>query len=284
MDYRTSRARALVGGSAIAVTLLLAPAAAEARGLHVGGQAAVRGKDGGALAQAAAERRAEFVQRLAQGRAAVKAQVAERVAAAPGAHDGKPGPGPTTAGTRPQGGDGALSPGDQAFLATAAQAAKFEVRSGALAVNRGDDCSVRVYGAAMVFEHSLQSLDEHHVAGAVDASLPTDVSAAQAAQLDTLRGLSGAAFDQAYAGLAVTSHQQAESLFATAASSADSPKVRWFAARWLPGIRRHLAHARKLQADVADNGTTTTTRPSTSTTTTWAGTTSTTMNMDHARA
>jgi putative membrane protein len=63
---------------------------------------------------------------------------------------------------------------------------------------------------------------------------------------DKLSTLQGAAFDHAYMAGQVADHEQAVTLFTTAAEDSHDTEVKAFAAKTLPTLQEHLHLARQL--------------------------------------
>ena len=69
------------------------------------------------------------------------------------------------------------------------------------------------------------------------------------ADLATLRGLTGNAFDRRYMQMMVRDHEQAVALFTSAAQS-DDVQVRAYATQTLPVLQAHLTRARNISSKV----------------------------------
>ncbi|HTX25370.1 MAG TPA: DUF4142 domain-containing protein [Steroidobacteraceae bacterium] len=147
----------------------------------------------------------------------------------------------TTAGTSTR-----LDKSDRAFVREAAQANLGEIALGRLAEQNGQDPQVRAFGERMVKDHTQLNDQLTSMAQSLDVTVPTSPSKKDDATLNKLAGLSGAAFDKAYARDMVKDHRMDIRKFEHEAKDARSAQVRQLADSALPTLREHLQLAANL--------------------------------------
>ena len=140
---------------------------------------------------------------------------------------------------------------DQSFVTKASQGGIAEVELGQLALARGQSQAVKAFAQKMVDDHSKANAELATVATAAGASMAAAPSPEQKAVAAKLEGLSGAAFDRAYATQMVDDHEKTVALFEKEAEAGGNAGIKAFAAKTLPTLRTHLEHAKRL----ADAGT-----------------------------
>lgn len=141
---------------------------------------------------------------------------------------------------------------NQDFVTQASSGNSFEVAAGTLAVNKGVNDSVKMYGQHMVTDHGKAAIEMAALASKKGWTIPDSLLQKDKKNLDSLSLLTGAAFDKKFATMMVTSHVQTMNLFQSAASSTGVPDedLRNFAAGKLPTLRTHLGDAQAMQAYV----------------------------------
>ncbi len=153
----------------------------------------------------------------------------------------------------------AASPGDPAtasdprtFLLTAASSGRLEVAASRLAQERATHADVKAFAERMIADHGKANEELKALAATKNVVLTEELQAAHKADLDTLSGLQGTAFDQAYAQrIGVQAHMNAVTLFQEAPAQIQDAEVKAFANRMLPALREHLDQAQKLNQSVA---------------------------------
>lgn len=142
-----------------------------------------------------------------------------------------------------------VSAADSVFLIQAAQNGQAEVQVGRLALEKTQNSDVKTFAQRMVDEHSAWAAELGTLAAAKGVKLPEEASAAQKGDINQLATADSYHFDQRYAAaMGVHAHEETIALFQRAASSADDPEVRGFAAKTLPMLQFHLQMARGLKA------------------------------------
>jgi putative membrane protein len=148
----------------------------------------------------------------------------------------------------PKPGTGTLA--DTVYIRQAMRGNLAEVAFGRLAESRASNSEVKGFAKRMIADHDSMAGQWSKLArnDRMTLDLKLDPEAQQSA--DRLRGLSGAAFDQAYIGESIRDHEQALSDFQRMGTSARSPEVRQLAAGGVPVIQEHLALARQVGSRV----------------------------------
>jgi putative membrane protein len=139
-----------------------------------------------------------------------------------------------------------LSKSDRRFIRKAAEGNLAEVALGRLAEQNSQDSSVKAFGERMVQDHSQANQQLTTVAQNLNVTLPTSPSSSDQKVMDKLSGLSGPAFDKAFARDMVRGHRMDVRAFEHEAKHGRDPDVKQFAESTLPTIREHLAMAEKL--------------------------------------
>ena len=132
---------------------------------------------------------------------------------------------------------------DQTFVMQAGMSNKAEVEMGTLATTMASDSSVKAFAQMMVTEHTTAQTELTNLADDVDITIKDSTSASNVALKDSLSGLSGTNFDQAYIQTQMTAHQQTLSVFDAEISGGGSAKVKSYASKYRPKIQVHLDSA-----------------------------------------
>lgn len=137
----------------------------------------------------------------------------------------------------------------QGFANSAAASDRFEIESSKLAATQGQSAAIKSFAAKMITAHQDSTAKLKTVAsGLTPAVTPDDtLSAAQQADLDGLKGKTGAAFDTAYAAAQVKAHQAALDALNGYAASGDTPALKEFASGLVPTVTAHLNMAKGLK-------------------------------------
>ncbi len=142
----------------------------------------------------------------------------------------------------------AVSSADRKFATMAAMDGMTEVELGRLAAERGSSDAVKQFGQRMVDDHSKANDELKQWAETAGVMLPTALDAKHQAMVARMSGLSGAAFDRAYAKEMVKDHIKAVQLFQREADRGTDAGLKSFASSKLPTLREHLEMARSLNA------------------------------------
>ncbi len=147
-----------------------------------------------------------------------------------------------------------FSMSNQDFVTRASSSNMLEIAAGGLAVNQGSNANVKAYGQHMVADHSKAATEMQAVIKNKDLTMPSSMLEEHQQMLNSLKDLTGEAFDKRFAAMMVTSHQQTINLFEQAADDEGVPDndLRSFASGKLPTLKAHLEEAEDLQAEVND--------------------------------
>lgn len=134
------------------------------------------------------------------------------------------------------------------FIEQAASSDMFEIETGRMAADKASNEAVRSFGQHMVNDHT-QTTQQLTTIAAKHGVAPAGTMEQRHAQMaNTLRNLSGSAFDAQYVQGQVMAHREAVALFEQAAqsTSSDMADIRAFATQTLPVLRQHLQMAEGL--------------------------------------
>jgi len=142
---------------------------------------------------------------------------------------------------------------NQDFVTKAASGFNFQIQAGNMAETKGVNDSVKSYGRAMVSANTMALAALKTLASQKGLTVSSTLQTSDQANLSTFSGLSGTAFDQSYAQMMVTTHNQEASLFNLGAQSNGVPDadIRAFSFGQLPLLNLQLQSAYTLQAIVA---------------------------------
>lgn len=142
------------------------------------------------------------------------------------------------------------APEQKVFLRAAAEGSLFEIEASRIAVARGGAASVRRFAEATLRDRVAAETDLRQLADSVGVALPSQLSDTLRARLAVLAQLDGRDFDRAYArNVGIMAQEEALTAFERAANE-DGARVQRFAASQLPSLRKHLAWARELAAEL----------------------------------
>lgn len=134
---------------------------------------------------------------------------------------------------------------DSAFVTEGMQGDNGEVAIGNLAATKASSQAAKDFGKMLATDHGAHK--QKLAALASSAGIPTtdEPSEEGKANLDKLKGLSGAAFDKAFKQAMIDDHQKDIAKYEKQASSGD-PQTSALAKETLPTLRKHLATAQSL--------------------------------------
>src|SRR6185437_1311378 len=141
----------------------------------------------------------------------------------------------------------AMATGPNSFASQAAQGGMLEVKLADLALQKSNNSQVKSFARKMKEDHTHANEKLKGVVGS-NEQLPTNLTADQQQQVNTLQSKSGSAFDKAYADTMVQEHQKDVSEFENASSNAPTAQLRNFASQTLPTLKEHLKLAQQLQS------------------------------------
>ncbi|MBU9401512.1 DUF4142 domain-containing protein [Burkholderia multivorans] len=139
---------------------------------------------------------------------------------------------------------------DAEFVDKAAMLGKTELLASQLAAERSSNAEVKAFARRMIDDHERIARELRRLG--VDKGVPVQTRMLVDPALNTLRTLSGPAFDRAYVQLAgPAAHEAAIRTYEAEARDGHDAQLRAFAARTLPMLKNHLAAARALANAVA---------------------------------
>jgi putative membrane protein len=141
-----------------------------------------------------------------------------------------------------------LTDSDRNFINEAAAGGLAEVELGRLAAQKAHSPDVKRFGERMVTDHSKANDELKALAVRKGITPPTEVTAAQKDEKESLSKLSGAEFDRKYMKLMVEDHDQDVKAFQDQANGAADPDLKSFAARTLPTLQEHQKMAKEINA------------------------------------
>lgn len=142
---------------------------------------------------------------------------------------------------------------DAKFAMTAAMDGMTEVELGRLAVQKGASDAVKQLGQRMIDDHTAANQQLMQLASSKGITLPTSLDPKHAAMVQKFQGLSGAAFDRAYAKQMVQDHRKAVALFQKEADRGMDAEIKAFASSTLPTLQGHLSMAQAMNQGAGGN-------------------------------
>ena len=115
-----------------------------------------------------------------------------------------------------------------------------EVQAAQLAEQRATSPQIKQFAQRMLTDHTAANTELQQIAKQADISLPAQPTSKDAAEGQKLRGVTGTAFDQAYAQGQLQDHRETVELFQKEASSGQDPALKAFAQKTLPILQQHL--------------------------------------------
>jgi putative membrane protein len=135
------------------------------------------------------------------------------------------------------------------FLVKSADARMMNAQEGLLAIERGQNASIRKYGQLMIKDHSMLLEKIKMLARQRDISLPAQISNRKVGEHQNLSEENGSEFDERFVKMIITDHERDVKLFKKALQSND-PEVSAFAQRYLPLIQSHLDKIKKIKSEL----------------------------------
>lgn len=145
--------------------------------------------------------------------------------------------------------DAALPTSAQGFANTAAASDRFEIESSRLAASQGQSAAIKSFAEKMISAHQESTAKLKTTTSSLNPPVTPDdtLSATQQADLDGLKGKTGAEFDTAYAAAQVKAHQATLDALNAYAASGDTPALKEFASGLVPTVTAHLNMAKGLK-------------------------------------
>ncbi|MFS0849953.1 DUF4142 domain-containing protein [Novosphingobium panipatense] len=136
----------------------------------------------------------------------------------------------------------------QVFANVAAASDAFEIETSKLAQTNAASDEIKKFADQMVKAHTESTAKLKAAAAAANPQITPmpQMTAAQQAQLDDLKGKTGAEFDRAYATAQVTAHQATLDALQGYSAGGDVPALKDFATSLIPIVTAHLNMAKAL--------------------------------------
>jgi putative membrane protein len=144
-----------------------------------------------------------------------------------------------------------ISPTTQDFVSAAANSDMLEIAAARIAQENGNP-DEKKFAEQMTADHTRTANDIKAMVenGDVKADLPATLDPSSQAKLDKLRDARRRTFASEYDLMQVSAHKEAVSLFERYSRSGDNPKLKDWAGKTLPTLRRHLEMAEALRNKV----------------------------------
>lgn len=136
---------------------------------------------------------------------------------------------------------------DAKFVRQAAVGGMAEVELAQLAQQKSQNAQVKQFADMMVKDHTQANDELKGIVTAKGGSVPATLDKKHAQLKTKLSGLSGAAFDRAYASAMVDGHTEMLALMKGEASGGKDAELKAFAAKTAPVVDHHLGMAKDLQ-------------------------------------
>lgn len=140
--------------------------------------------------------------------------------------------------------------GGQSFANTAAASDTFEIATSKLALDKSSSAAIKKYANQMIAAHTASTDKLKATTAGLSPAITPDptLNADQQAKLDSMKGLTGSAFDTAYIAAQQDAHQQALDLLKAYGATGDVPALKTFATGLAPTVAAHLNMAKGLKA------------------------------------
>ena len=132
------------------------------------------------------------------------------------------------------------TPADKAFVVKVSQGGMFEVAAGKLAETKGGTQDVRDFATAEVHDHMLVGAKLKAISSSEGVTFAATPNVAFAGKMATLKGLSGAAFDEAYMSDMAALHDADGAAFLKESTEGGSAAYRAFGAETHRIVQRHI--------------------------------------------
>jgi putative membrane protein len=132
------------------------------------------------------------------------------------------------------------SAADKAFVAKVSQGGMYEVEASKLAEDKAYAQDVKDLASMEYHDHKLVGAKLINITTSLGIHVDSSLNPQFQKRLDTLKGLSGAAFDQAYLSEMIKVHDIDGGLFAQEAKTGGSSALKAFAAETVKIVDRHI--------------------------------------------
>jgi len=143
-----------------------------------------------------------------------------------------------------------LNAQDRNFIMQAALGNTAEIQAGQLADSTADSSAIKNFAAQLVSDHQAAQNDLKTLGTQVNVNVADSADSNHLMILDTLRGLTGRAFDSAFIMNQIQDHNRAISDFQAEINSGNKSSVIKYANQYLPALQMHLSTADSIATEM----------------------------------
>ena len=136
-----------------------------------------------------------------------------------------------------------LTAQDQTFLNEASATNTAEIQIGQLADSTADTSFIQSFATQLVNDHQAAQSDLKSIGTQVSYNVNDSLDNTHSMMLDTLRGLTGRAFDSVFVLRQIQDHNAAIANYQNEINSGNRTEVVQYANRYLPTLQQHLQTA-----------------------------------------
>lgn len=137
----------------------------------------------------------------------------------------------------------AISTQDRTFMMQASAGNTAEIQAAQLADSISDTTAIQAFAHMMISDHTTAQNDLKSLGSSISVSVTDSVDAMHQSMMDSLRMMSGRAFDSVYIIRQIADHQAAISQFQEEKNSGNRTEVIDYANKYLPKLQMHLQMA-----------------------------------------
>ena len=134
----------------------------------------------------------------------------------------------------------AQNPSAATFVMKASGGNAFEIEQASLALKQSSNQKVKEFAHMMTTDHTKAEKKLEEAAKSANALPAPKLDEFHQDKVNVLRGVTGAAFDNAYIADQVQAHEDTASLLETYGKDGDNPALKAWAAETLPTVKEHL--------------------------------------------
>ena len=134
------------------------------------------------------------------------------------------------------------------FVTKAGEGGFMEVAMGKLAQSNGGSNDVKEYGKMLETDHGNANNKLKEIAAAEKISMPVAATKEQTMHVNEMQSKTGADFDKMFIPMMIEDHEKDISEFKKAATDNSNAKVKDFAAKTLPTLKKHLDRAKMIKS------------------------------------
>lgn len=134
------------------------------------------------------------------------------------------------------------------FVTKAGEGGFMEVAMGKLAQSNGGSNDVKEYGKMLETDHGNANNKLKEIAAAEKISMPVAATKEQTMHVNEMQSKTGADFDKMFIPMMIDDHEKDINEFKKAATDNSNAKVKDFAAKTLPTLKKHLDRAKMIKS------------------------------------